>query len=121
MTGGVGVGTGVFVDERAGQGAIDEDGELAGGGGDGLGLTDADGQPAVEGAEGGLAADETHGGHAEDSGGAIGRRLGLRAEAPPGSSRPRWLPSRRRSRDRRRANRPRCGRIGWGSGDAFMH
>ena len=88
MTGGVGVGTGVFVDERAGQGAIDEDGELAGGGGDGLGLTDADGQSAVEGAEGGLAADETHGGHAED---------------------------------RRRANRPRCGRIGWGSGDAFMH
>ena len=33
---GVGVGTWVAIDERAGEGAVDEDGELAGGGGEGL-------------------------------------------------------------------------------------
>ena len=45
---GVGVGTWVAIDERAGEGAVDEDGELAGGGGEGLWLADADSQAAVE-------------------------------------------------------------------------
>ena len=43
LAGGVDVGPGVAIDERAGQGAVDKDGELAGGGGEGLGLADADG------------------------------------------------------------------------------
>ena len=82
LAGVVDVGAGVAIDERAGQGAVDEDGQLARGRGEGLGLAAADGQPAVEGAEGGLAPDQPQGGHAEDGGGAIGRGLGLRAEAP---------------------------------------
>ena len=79
---GVGVGTWVAIDERAGEGAVDEDGELAGGGGEGLRLADADGQAPVEGAQRGLAADETHRGDAQHGGRAIGGRLGLGAEAP---------------------------------------
>ena len=79
---GVGVGARVLIAERAGQGAIDQDGELAGGGGEGFRLADADGQPAVEGAEGGLAADETHGGNAQHGGRAVGGGLGFAAEAP---------------------------------------
>ena len=77
----VGVGARVAIDEGAGQGAIDENGQLARGRGDGLGLADADGQPAVESAEGGLPADQPHGSEAEHGGGAIGGRLGLGAEA----------------------------------------
>ena len=73
---------GVTVDERAGQGAIDEDGELARGGGEGLGLADADSQAAVEGAERGLAPDEAQGGHPKHGGRAIGGRLGAGAKAP---------------------------------------
>ena len=80
MAGGVDVGAGVAINKPAGQGAIDEDGELAGGCGEGLGLANADGQPAIEGAEGGLATDETHGGDAQHGGRAVGRRLGFRAE-----------------------------------------
>ena len=76
----VDVGARVAVDDRAGQGAIDQDGELAGGGSNGFGLADADGQPAVESAEGGLAADETHGGDAQHAGGAVGGGLGFAAK-----------------------------------------
>ena len=82
LAGGVGVGPDVTIDERAGQGAIDEDGELARGGGEGLGLADADGQAAVEGTERGLAPDEAQGSHPQHGGGAIGGRLGAGAEAP---------------------------------------
>ena len=57
LAGVVGVRTGVFVDERARQHAIDHDGQLAGGGGEGFGLADADGQAAVEGPEGGIGRD----------------------------------------------------------------
>ena len=73
---GVGVGTWVAIDERAGEGAVDEDGELAGGGGEGLWLADADSQAAVERAERGLAPDQSHGSHPQHGGGAIGRGLG---------------------------------------------
>ena len=51
--------------------------------GEGLGLADADSQAPVEGAERGLPPDQPQGGHAQDGGGAVGRGLGLRAEAPP--------------------------------------
>ena len=81
LAGVVGVGPGVTIDERAGQGAIDEDGELARGGGEGFGLPDADGQPPVESAEGGLAPDEAQGGHPKHGGRAIGGWLGAGAEA----------------------------------------
>ena len=52
--------------------AIDQDGEFARGRGDGLGLADAGGQATIERAERGLRAAETHRGHAQDRGGAIG-------------------------------------------------
>ena len=77
---GVGLGPGVAIDEPAGEGAVDENGELAGGGGQGFGFADADGQPAVEGPEGGLAPGQTHSGDAEHAGGAVGRGLGFAAE-----------------------------------------
>ena len=54
----VDVGARVAIDERAAQGAIDEDSELARGGGEGLGLADADSQAPVEGAERGLPPDQ---------------------------------------------------------------
>ena len=80
MAGVIGVGSWVVIDERAVEGAVDENGELARGGGDGLGLADAHGQSSVEGPEGGLAADETHGGDAQHAGGAVRRGLGFTAE-----------------------------------------
>ncbi len=49
----VSVGAGVVVDELAGQDAVDQDGEFAGGSGDGGGLAGAGGEAAVKGAEGG--------------------------------------------------------------------
>ena len=42
MAGGVDVGPGVLIDEPAGEGAVDQDGQLAGGRGEGLGLADAE-------------------------------------------------------------------------------
>ena len=76
LAGVVAVGARVAIDQGAVEGAIDEDGELAGGGGDGLGLADADGQAPVEGTEGGLAAAAAHDGEAEHGGGAIWPRVG---------------------------------------------
>ena len=60
--------------------AIDEDGELTGGGGDGLGLADACGESAVESSEGMVATGATHGGDAEGLGGAVVGGLGGRSE-----------------------------------------
>ena len=54
----VGIGPGVAIDEVAVQGAVDQDGELAGGRGDGLRFADARGQAPIEGAEGGLGSPE---------------------------------------------------------------
>ena len=51
LAGVVDVGARVAIDEGPGEGAIDENGELARGRREGLGLADADSQPAVEGAE----------------------------------------------------------------------
>ena len=76
----VGMGPGVAIDERAVECAIDENGELAGGGGDGFGLADPDRQAPVEGPAGGLAPHEAHGGDAQHAGGAIGGGLGFTAE-----------------------------------------
>ena len=83
LAGGVDVRAGVAIDDRAGEGAVDENGQLARRRGKGFGLADPDGQAPVERAQGGLASDQPEGGHAEHGGGAIGRRLGPRAEAPP--------------------------------------
>ena len=82
LAGVIDVSAGVPIDETPGEGAVDEDGELAGGGREGLGLADPDRQPAVEGAEGGLAADESHGRGPQHGRRPIRRRLGLGAEAP---------------------------------------
>ena len=81
MAGGVDLGARVAIDEGPGEGAIDKNGELARGRGERLGLADADRQAAIEGAQGGLAARQAHGGDAEHGGGAIRRGLGLGAEA----------------------------------------
>ena len=51
MLGLVGVGTGVAVVEGAAKDAVDEEGDLARGRGDGLGLADAVGDAAIEGSE----------------------------------------------------------------------
>ena len=48
-----------------------------------LGLPTRTGQPAIEGAEGGLAAAKAHDREAEHGRGAIGRGLGLGAEPAP--------------------------------------
>ena len=45
----VDVGAGILIDERAGQGAVDQNGQLAGGRGEGLGFADPDGQAPVGG------------------------------------------------------------------------
>ena len=82
LAGVVGVGAWVVVDERAVESAVDEDGQRAGGGGEGFGLADAHGEAPVEGPEGGLAPNEAHGGDAQHPGGAVGRRLRAAAEAP---------------------------------------
>ena len=76
MAGVVGVGAWVVIGEGAAEGAIDEDGDLARGGGDGFGLPYPDSQTAVEGAERGLAPDDAEGGHPEHGGRAIGGWFG---------------------------------------------
>ena len=59
--------------------AVDEAGELMGGGGDGLGRAEAGLQAAMEGAEGGAAVVEGTGREAERGGRAAGRRFGAAA------------------------------------------
>ena len=80
LAGIVGVGAWVAIREGAAEGAIDEDGDLARGGSDGLGLPHPDGETAVKGAERGLAPDDAAGGHSEHGGRAIGGGLGAGAE-----------------------------------------
>lgn len=75
------LGRGLFgVDEAISQRSIDEEGELASGGRDGLGLADSGGEPPVEGAEGVVAATDAHGDYPEDLGRSVGGGLGLRRE-----------------------------------------
>lgn len=65
--------------------AIDQDGERARRGGDGLGFADTEGDATIERAQGGLRAPEIHGRQPEDSRGAIRRGLSATAqEAPAG-------------------------------------
>ncbi len=73
-------GPGILVHQSVFQGSIDQNGELARGGGDGLGLADPSGQTSIERTEGGVRAPETHHGHPENRGGTIGGRLGPGAE-----------------------------------------
>src|SRR3990172_13128255 len=81
----VGIDSGIAIVEVATQQAVDKDGDLAGGGGNGLGLADAIGDATVVGTQGGGGTAGDHGAHAQDGGGTVGRRLGLRAEqAAPG-------------------------------------
>src|SRR5258706_11349719 len=75
LLGVVTVGTEISIDEVAFQRAIDEDGKLAGGGGDGLGLPDSGREAPIEGSEHRLRPAEAHRGHSENPGGAIGGRL----------------------------------------------
>ena len=56
------VGTRVGMHETVLQYPIDENRQLAGGGRDGFGFADAECEPAIERAEGGLRAPEIHGG-----------------------------------------------------------
>ncbi len=56
--------------------AEDNDGELTGGGSDGLGFADASSEAAVEGSEGVITAGEAHDGDAEGLGGATRGGLG---------------------------------------------
>src|SRR5437867_444734 len=68
-------GPGITVNEGARQRAVDQDGELAGGRGDGLRFPDAEREASIKGAEGGLRLADRFGGEAERRRGAIGGRL----------------------------------------------
>jgi hypothetical protein len=77
----VGGGAGILVHQALPEGAMYQDRQLAGGGRDGFGLAHSVGQAPIEGAEGRVgAAEEVHGRHAQDRGGAVGGRLRLGAE-----------------------------------------
>ena len=78
----VGCGAGVFVDEAVLESAIDENGKLSGGSGDGLGFTDAVSESSEVSAESGLSSAKAHGRHTKDGGGAVGRGLSSGAEKP---------------------------------------
>ena len=71
----VGIGARVRVHKVVFQGAIDQDRQLAGGGGDGFGLADAEGHPSIERPERRLGPAKIHGTEAEDGRGAIRRGL----------------------------------------------
>jgi len=75
----VGVSARITIDEPIFQGAVDQDSEFASSGCHRLRFADAEGEPTVEGAEGGSAAAEVHGRQSQDRGSAI--RRGLRATA----------------------------------------
>jgi hypothetical protein len=79
----IGVGARVDIHQMVFERAIDEDGELARGGGDGFGLSDAKGHPTIERTECGSGTPEIHGAEAEDGGGAIRRGLRPAAEEAP--------------------------------------
>jgi hypothetical protein len=76
----VGSRTRVLIDEALFESAVDDNGELSSGGGDGFGFTDAIGETSIVGAESGLCTPEAECGHAEDSSGPVCRGLGFRAE-----------------------------------------
>ncbi len=79
----VGGGPGVLIDEPILESAVDENGELSSGGGDGFGFTDAIGETSIVGAESGLCTPEAECGHAENASGAVCRGLCFRAEESP--------------------------------------
>src|ERR1700730_1349040 len=68
------VGARVGIDEAVLQGAIDQNRELACGGGDRLGLPDAERDSSVERAERGLRAPQVHGSESEDGRRPVGGR-----------------------------------------------
>src|SRR5215469_15950402 len=76
----VDVGAGVVIDEVAGQNAVDQDREFAGGGGKSFGLADAHRQAAVKRPEGGGSFPYAHRAAAQDDRGAIGGGWGAGAE-----------------------------------------
>lgn len=79
----IGVGARVDIHQVVFERAIDEDGELACGGGDGFGLSDAEGHPPIERTECGSGTPEIHGAEAEDGRGAIRRGLRPAAKETP--------------------------------------
>ncbi len=79
----VGGGPGVLIDEPILESAVDENGELSSGGGDGFGFTDAIGETSIVGAESGLCTPEAECGHAENASGPVCRGLCFRAEESP--------------------------------------
>jgi len=62
----VGVSARITIDEPIFQGAVDQDSEFASSGCHRLRFADAEGEPTVEGAEGGSAAAEVHGRQSRD-------------------------------------------------------
>src|SRR6266542_3456806 len=75
-------GPGVLVQQALLERAVDEDRQLAGGGGDGFSLAHPVGQAAIESAERGLGAAEAQGREAQDPRGPVGRGRGLGAQEP---------------------------------------
>jgi hypothetical protein len=76
------IGAWIAIHEVALERVVNQDGELARGGGNGLGLANARGQSTIKRAESGLRAAQACGGKTQDSGRAIRRGLGARAEKP---------------------------------------
>jgi hypothetical protein len=76
----VSTGSGVAVVEVTAEDAVDEDGEFPIRSGVGLGLADAVGDAALEGAESRGSASDTHGAHAQEGRGVIAGALGLGVE-----------------------------------------
>src|SRR5215471_2923059 len=75
-------GAGIGVGQAEAQGVVEEDRELARRRGHDLGLADAGGEPAIEGAKGRLGAANTYGGQAEQRSRSVGRAATLRTEQP---------------------------------------
>jgi len=76
----IGRSPGIVVHQSVFEGAIDEDGQLAGRGRDGPCLADAVGEVPIKGAEGRLGAAQAHRGEAQDRSGRVGRGLRPGAE-----------------------------------------
>src|ERR1700674_3203175 len=80
MLGVVRISARIGVHQAVFEGPIDEDGELASGGGNRLRLPDAEGQTAIERAQSRLGAAEVHRGEPQDPRRAVGGRWRVTAE-----------------------------------------